>query len=125
MRRLADFFAEYGIDTSVAEAFNELYQIRLGDTVVFCDDSYNILASLRGRVKQYAVSNGTIAAQELKLRNSGLSKLFDGVFLSERLGCEKPAPGFFERVFEAIGPVDKERVLIIGDSLTSLSLIHI
>ena len=119
VRRFADFFAEYGIDTSVAEAFNELYQIRLGDTVVFCDDSYNILASLRGRVKQYAVSNGTIAAQELKLRNSGLSKLFDGVFLSERLGCEKPAPGFFERVFEAIGPVDKERVLIIGDSLTS------
>ena len=42
-------------------------------------------------MKQYAVSNGTIAAQELKLRNSGLGKLFDGVFLSERLGCEKPA----------------------------------
>ncbi len=119
VRRFADFFAEYGIDTAVAEPFNELYQVRLGDTVVFCDGSYDIVASLRGRVKQYAVSNGTIAAQELKLRNSGLGELFDGVFLSERLGCEKPAAGFFERVFEAVGPVDRERVLIIGDSLTS------
>lgn len=119
VRRFADFFAEYGIDSAVAGPLNELYQIRLGDTVAFCDGSYDIVASLRGRVKQYAVSNGTIAAQELKLRNSGLGELFDGVFLSERLGCEKPAAGFFERVFEAIGPVDRGRVLIIGDSLTS------
>lgn len=119
VRRFADFFAEYGIDTSVAEPFNELYQLRLGDTVVFCDDSYNILSALRGRVRQYAVSNGTIAAQELKLRNSGLDRLFDGVFLSERLGYEKPAAEFFERVFEQIPPVERDRVLIIGDSLTS------
>lgn len=119
VRRFADFFAEYGIDTSVAEPFNELYQLRLGDTVVFCDDSCNILSALRGRVRQYAVSNGTIAAQELKLRNSGLDRLFDGVFLSERLGYEKPAAEFFERVFEQIPPVERDRVLIIGDSLTS------
>ena len=119
VRRFADFFAEYGIDPAIAPQFNELYQVRLGDTVEFCDDSYELLASLRGRIRQYAVSNGTVAAQERKLKNSGLDKLFDGVFLSEQVGYEKPSKRFFDAVFAAIGPVDRGRCLIIGDSLTS------
>lgn len=84
VRRFADFFAEYGIDPAIAPQFNELYQVRLGDTVEFCDESYELLASLRGRIRQYAVSNGTVAAQERKLKNSGLDKLFDGVFSPSR-----------------------------------------
>lgn len=119
VRRFADFFASEGLDASKAPEFNEQYQVRLGDTVVFCDDSYELLSSLRGRVKQYAVSNGTVVAQTRKLRRSGLDRLLDGVFLSEELGYEKPATEFFDRVFAAIGEPDRERVLIVGDSLTS------
>lgn len=119
VRRFADFFASEGLDASKAPEFNEQYQVRLGDTVVFCDDSYELLSSLRGRVKQYAVSNGTVVAQTRKLRRSGFDRLVDGVFLSEELGYEKPATEFFDRVFAAIGEPDRERVLIVGDSLTS------
>ena len=119
VRRFADFFASEGLDASKAPEFNEQYQVRLGDTVVFCDDSYELLSSLRGRVKQYAVSNGTVVAQTCKLRRSGFDRLLDGVFLSEELGYEKPATEFFDRVFAAIGEPDRERVLIVGDSLTS------
>lgn len=119
VRRFADFFASEGLDASKAPEFNEQYQVRLGDTVVFCDDSYELLSSLRGCVKQYAVSNGTVVAQTRKLRRSGFDRLLDGVFLSEELGYEKPATEFFDRVFAAIGEPDRERVLIVGDSLTS------
>lgn len=119
VRRFADFFASEGLDASKAPEFNEQYQVRLGDTVVFCDDSYELLSSLRGRVKQYAVSNGTVVAQTRKLRRSGFDRLLDGVFLSEELGYEKPATEFFDRVFAAIGEPDRECVLIVGDSLTS------
>ena len=119
VRRFADFFASEGLDASKAPEVNEQYQVRLGDTVVFCDDSYELLSSLRGRVKQYAVSNGTVVAQTRKLRRSGFDRLLDGVFLSEELGYEKPATEFFDRVFAAIGEPDRERVLIVGDSLTS------
>lgn len=119
VHRFADFFASEGLDASKAPEFNEQYQVRLGDTVVFCDDSYELLSSLRGRVKQYAVSNGTVVAQTRKLRRSGFDRLLDGVFLSEELGYEKPATEFFDRVFAAIGEPDRERVLIVGDSLTS------
>lgn len=117
--RFEQFFREYGIDTALVPEFNDNYQLTLGDTIVFRDDSFHIVQALKGRVKQYAVSNGTVAAQTKKLEKSGLGALMDGVFLSERLGVEKPNMGFFEKVFAAIGPVDPATVLIVGDSLTS------
>ena len=117
--RFETFFNELGLDPSIASDFNEQYQLSLGDTIVFRDDSDQIVSSLRGRVKQYAVSNGTVTAQTKKLRRSGLDKLMDGVFLSEDLGVEKPNIGFFEKVFRQLPPFDKKEILIIGDSLTS------
>ena len=117
--RFRDFFESEGLDSTVAAEFNEKYQLSLGDTIVFRDDSYNIVKSLRGKVKQYVVSNGTIAAQTKKLRLSGFGDLMDGVFLSEDLGVEKPDILFFEKVFEKIHPEDKSQVMIVGDSLTS------
>lgn len=117
--RFEEFFAAEGVDTALAAPFNDLYQQLLGDTVCFMDSSDQLIARLRGKVRQYAVTNGTRVAQEKKLAKSGLGKFFDGVFISEQVGAEKPSPVFFNHVFAHIGPVKKEEVLIVGDSLTS------
>ena len=117
--RFQEFFASENIDTDCASAFNKEYQVRLGDTICFCDDSYNLVKSLKKHVKQYAVTNGTKIAQDKKLKNSGLGELFDDVFISEEIGVEKPGIGFFQQVFEKIGDYKKDEVMIVGDSLTS------
>ena len=117
--RFETFFAEIGIDPALAGPFNARYQLCLGDTIVFRDDSLEIVRTLRGKVRQYVVSNGTVAAQTKKLKRSGLGALMDGVFLSEEVGAEKPSARFFEPVFAAVGPVPKREILIVGDSLTS------
>lgn len=117
--RFRDFFAKYQLDVSKASAFNDDYQIRLGDTICFYPNGLETFKSLKSKVLQYAVTNGTKVAQDRKLKNSGLDVLFDGVFISEEVGIEKPMIGFFDKVFEAIGTYDKKDVLIIGDSLTS------
>ena len=117
--QVARYFAEEGIDVSLAPQFNDAYQLRLGDTIVYRDDSYEIVKSLRGKVRQCVVSNGTVVAQTKKLTRSGLGALMDGVFLSEQLGAEKPKKEFFDQVFAAIGPVEKGETMIVGDSLTS------
>lgn len=137
--RYREFFETEGLDVSKAEPFNDEYQIRLGDTCVFRDGGYEIVSKLKGRVVQYAVTNGTSRAQERKLINSGLDKLLDGVYISDKIGFEKPTSQFFVPVFEAISKLEKEtnkeinneinkginkginkdEVLIIGDSLTS------
>ena len=117
--RYRDFFSELGIDPALAEPFNARYQIALGDTVVYRDDSLNLVKSLHGKVKQYVVSNGTVIAQTKKLERSHLGEWMDGIFLSEQLGAEKPSPRFFEQVFAALPDIPKEDMLIVGDSLTS------
>lgn len=116
--RFREFFEWMGADPALAKAFNDSYQLRLGDTIAYCDDSLNLIRSLRGRVRQYVVSNGTVVAQTKKLAKSGLGAEMDGVFLSEEVGFEKPARAFFDRVFERIGEA-REECLIVGDSLTS------
>ena len=117
--RFEEFFASEGIVTDCAPEFNKEYQVRLGDTICFCDDGYELVKSLKGQVKQYAVTNGTKVAQDRKLTKSGLIDLFDDVFISEVLGIEKPGVGFFEKVWERIGTYESDEVMIIGDSLTS------
>ena len=117
--RFKEFFASEGLDSSIAEDFNSLYQLRLGDTIVYHDDSLEIIRSLRGRARQYVVSNGTVEAQSKKLHLSGLGELMDGIFLSEHIGIEKPNIEFFDKVFEEIEPADRSSIMIVGDSLTS------
>ena len=117
--RFQEFFASEKILTDCAEAFNQEYQLRLGDTICFCDDSYELVRGLKGKIRQYAVTNGTKTAQTKKLDRSGLGKLFDDVFISEEIGVEKPGNGFFRHVFEKIGTYAPEEVMIVGDSLTS------
>ncbi len=117
--RFEEFFGKYGIDVAAAPAFNEEYQIRLGDTICFCENGLETVKELKGQVLQYAVTNGTKTAQERKLTESGLEKLLDGVFISEIIGIEKPMEGFFDKVFQEIGDFRKEEMMIVGDSLTS------
>ena len=117
--RFEEFFGRFGIDPQIAPKYNERYQLTLGDTIVYRDDSLNLVKGLKGKVKQYVVSNGTVAAQTKKLERSKFGELMDGVFLSEKLGVEKPNIGFFEKVFAVIRPDDLSKVMIVGDSLTS------
>ena len=119
VNRFVDFFATENIETDCAKDFNKEYQVQLGETICFCDNSYELMKGLKGKVKQYAVTNGTKLAQDRKLSKSGLVDLFDGIFISEVVGCEKPGIEFFEHVWEQIGFYEKDEVMIVGDSLTS------
>ena len=116
--RFEEFFVAEGINASLTAPFNEAYQERLGDTVVFLDDSYEVVKCLKGRVGQYVVTNGTEKVQRQKLSRSGLGEMLDGVFISSVVGAEKPSPVFFDRVLAKLGNPDRRRVMIVGDSLT-------
>ncbi len=117
--RFREFFSRYHLPIDTAEEFNRRYQTNLGETICFNDNAFELITGLKNRVFEYAVTNGTEVAQEKKLRRSGLDRVFDGVFISERLGAEKPSRQFFDHVFAAIGNPDPDEVMIIGDSLTS------
>lgn len=117
--RFVEFFKTEGIEFNKIDEFNNKYQYCLGDKAFFCDNGLETVQSLKGKVKQYAVTNGTIVAQERKLRLSGLDKIFDDIFISDRIGFEKPSIEFFQAVQEKTGKFNHDEVMIIGDSLTS------
>ena len=136
--RFVEFFTMYGIDTSIAPAFNERYQELLGDFIYFNDDAYEIIKDLKGKVLQCGATNGTKIAQTGKLKNSGLGELLDMVFISEDVGAEKPAKVFFDKALidvnqwlfqnegtleyamgKEMGVLQRDEILMIGDSLTS------
>ena len=119
VNRFKEFFSLYGLNREKAEDFNTAYQNALGDTIVFCDDSKEIVTKLKTKVLQAGASNGTIIAQNKKLKNSGFDKLFDNVFLSEAVGYEKPNVNFFKPIFEKFPDITKDEMIIVGDSLTS------
>lgn len=118
--RFHDFFEAEGMKPAgTVEEFNHQFQIGLGEGVFFNDNGYDLVKRLQGKYKQYVVTNGSLVAQELKLKKSGLGPLMDGVFISEQIGAEKPSKAFFDAVWENIGTYEKDEVVIIGDSLTS------
>lgn len=118
--RFKEFFDKQGLPIEKAEVFNSEYQIRLGDKAFYNDEGRQIVEQLKKKeIKQYAVTNGTLTAQERKLKLSGLDQLLDGVFISDVIGVEKPNIGFFDAVWKEIGSYKKNEVVIVGDSLTS------
>ena len=117
--RFEEFFRTEGIDFSKIDDFNLEYQYRLGDKVFFSDNALETVRFFKGRVRQYAVTNGTFVAQNRKLSQSGLDKIFDDVFISDEIGFEKPSVEFFNAVEEKIGKFNSQETMIIGDSLTS------
>ena len=86
---------------------------------MFFDGAPEVIKTLKGRVLQCAVTNGTRTAQRRKLALAGMDRIFDHIFISDDLGAEKPGRAFFDRVFETIGPHSRQETLIVGDSLSS------
>ena len=119
VKRYEDFFIEYSIDPKLAKEFNDIYEIALGDTIVYIDNSFELVKSLKDKYKQYIVSNGAKKVQTLRMQKSGFDKIVDDTFISDIIGAEKPSIEFFNHVFDKIKISDREEVLIVGDSLTS------
>ncbi len=119
VKRYEDFFIEYGIDKKIAKNFNDEYTKALGNTIEYVENSFELVSSLKGKYKQYIVSNGAKNVQTVRMKKSNFDKLVDGTFISDIVGAEKPSIEFFNHVFDKIKVTDKSEVIIIGDSLSS------
>ncbi len=117
--RFETLFLELGVENIDIGAFAAVYQKALGSVYYFRDDSFTLCSKLKGKVRQYAVTNGVTATQRNKLHLSGLDKILDDIFISEEIGYPKPQREYFERCFQRIPGFQKDKALIVGDSLTS------
>lgn len=117
--RYRDLFAESGISGISPVDFTHIYEERLGDQPFLLPGAAELLARLHGSYRLFAASNGTGRIQRSRLTGAGISGFFDGLFLSEELGAEKPSPAFFDAAFARFPALLRSETVMIGDSLTS------
>ncbi|EUJ59250.1 YjjG family noncanonical pyrimidine nucleotidase [Listeria fleischmannii] len=78
-----------------------------------------LLTQLAPHYALFVVTNGVSKTQYRRLRDSGLDIFFQKIFVSEDTGYQKPQTEFFDYCFARIPHFDKEKTLLIGDSLSS------
>lgn len=118
IRRFEDFAKFYGFEVDFVKVAND-YLDCLGKKVYYIDGACELLNELYGKVKLYIVTNGLARVQNSRYKLTGFDKIFDGMFISEEVGANKPDAAFFEYVAEHIDGFEKEKTLIVGDSITS------
>ena len=98
---------------------NDKYKENLSKGHWFIDGAQELLKSLYKKHHLYIVSNGTTSVQCGRIKSANIEKYFDGIFLSQDIGYNKPSVKFFERCFEQIKDFNKNDAIILGDSLSS------
>ncbi len=117
-RRFKELFEELSIDAD-GKKCNADYLDALCEGSFLIPGALELCHELSREHKLYIVTNGVSKTQHKRINKSSIKEYFQGVFVSEDVGYQKPQVEYFNYVFEKLAPVDKSRVLIVGDSLSS------
>ncbi|MBQ2855186.1 MAG: YjjG family noncanonical pyrimidine nucleotidase [Oscillospiraceae bacterium] len=74
---------------------------------------------LHKKYRLFLASNGTASVQKGRMTSANLYRFFETVFVSQEIGHNKPSKEYFDACFAAIPGFDREKAMIVGDSLTS------
>ena len=118
VRRFEILFETLGMPLPAREA-QKIYEHNLSLEYIYIDGAEKLLDDISGKYKLYLASNGTAKVQDSRIARSGIAKYFDGIFISQRVGYDKPSREFFERCFAEIEGFSKDEAIIVGDSLSS------
>ena len=118
VKRFELLFEELGVDAD-GMAVKRAYEWNLGGSYFYLDGAEELLENLQKKYDLYIMSNGTAVVQDRRIAASGIDKYFKEIFISEKVGYNKPSIEFFERCFAKIPDFDKSSAIIIGDALTS------
>ncbi len=99
--------------------FSERYHENLSAKIFWMEDAKPLIEDWSEQFKMTLVTNGLKEIQRARLAKTDLEKHFQHIVISDEIGVAKPHRGFFDYVFEKIDFPKKEKVLIIGDSLSS------
>lgn len=97
----------------------KLFRKYLNESREPVDGAVEILKYLSSKYRVFAASNAFYSQQSKRLKMSGMSEYIEDIFVSEKIGFEKPAREYFDKCFELMGNPIKDEVIIVGDSLTA------
>ena len=107
----------FGLDIE-KEIFNNLFVEFLYDEIEIVDEIENLLSYLSNKYQIFAASNGVYDMQVNRIKKSNLDKYFDEIFVSDKIGFEKPDKRFFQKIMN-ITKFSNDDLIMIGDSIKS------
>lgn len=117
--RFSEFFKLYNIDVD-GEKVEMQFRQYLDESSDLVPNAKNTLLELKNRGKKlYTASNGVYSTQIQRLTNAGILDLFDDMFISEKVGYEKPSVHFFKYCLDNIKDIEKDKIIMVGDSISS------
>lgn len=118
-QRFKCFFESYNLNIDGYKA-DYIFRDELANApLTYFEHTLNTLQDLSKKFDLYIVTNGVLETQQRRIDKSQFKELFNGVFVSEQTGYQKPMPEFFDYVFDKIGENKRRNALIVGDSLSS------
>ena len=117
--RFERLFEHIGVQYN-SKAFSTQYLAELGKGIFLVEGALEICKKIVSMGKQiYIVTNGMFTTQESRIKRSLLKDYISNFFVSEFVGYQKPDIKYFEYVFSHIPKIPKDKILIIGDSLSA------
>ncbi|MBQ6816989.1 MAG: YjjG family noncanonical pyrimidine nucleotidase, partial [Bacilli bacterium] len=120
-QRFEELFAFLGkmehLKNNISSEVNAYYLNQLSNSSDLMPDAYEVLEELSKTHKIYPVTNAVYKTQTKRINNSTVKQFFNGVYISEVIGVQKPYQGFFDFVFNDLKITDKSKLLMVGDSL--------
>lgn len=111
-------FEKLGIEGD-SHKTQEMYEYKLSLGAFYLDGALELLNTLYGKYRLYLATNGIIKVQARRIEDSGIGKYFDDIFVSEKIGYNKPDKRFFDLCFNTIQGFKHEETVIVGDTLSS------
>ena len=120
LERHNSLFNKYGFNENVIR-FNAYYEDCLANESYLLDNVLNVLSHIKKSSYTLVIAtNGLTTTQTNRILLSGLDKYFHYIFISEKVGYNKPQVEYFEFIMSNVDKkYSKSKTLIIGDSLTS------
>ena len=97
----------------------KVYEGNLSQGHWFLPGAEEAVDALSKKYRLFLASNGTATVQKGRMTSANLYRFFETVFVSQEIGHNKPSKEYFEACFAAIPGFDKEKAMIVGDSLSS------
>ncbi|QIK69325.1 noncanonical pyrimidine nucleotidase, YjjG family [Erysipelothrix sp. HDW6C] len=98
---------------------DDMFRAHLAANNIYMPYAEEFLQAVADDFRLVVVTNGVSETQFLRLKNAGITDLFELVVVSSDTGYAKPHNGFFDYAFDRLDNVDLSRTLILGDSLTA------
>ena len=116
--RFRRFLDEVGLEGD-GNTFSDAFLDHLSRATFLFDGAMELVKELSKKYRLVLITNGLTRVQKYRVRQHEIAQYFEKVIISEEIGYAKPNPMIFVEGLKDLEEVNKDRVIIIGDSLTS------